>query len=152
MDLFISKYFNKIDKKGRVSLPSNFRNALPKSNKNEIILYKSIKTKSIEGCGVGRLKEISKRINNLDFFSEDYDDFSTSIFSEIVTTNVDKEGRFLIPEDLKLYAGIQTDAAFFGQGYFFQIWEPKKGLKNIEASRKRLLEEKKSLRLMLTQK
>ena len=152
MDLFISKYFNKIDKKGRVSLPSNFRNALPKNNKNEIILYKSIKTKSIEGCGVGRLKEISKRINNLDFFSEDYDDFSTSIFSEIVTTNVDKEGRFLIPEDLKLYAGIQTDAAFFGQGYFFQIWEPKKGLKNIEASRKRLLEEKKSLRLMLTQK
>ncbi len=152
MDLFISKYFNKIDKKGRVSLPSNFRNALPKNNKNEIILYKSIKTKSIEGCGVGRLKEISKRINNLDFFSEDYDDFSTSIFSEIITTNVDKEGRFLIPEDLKLYAGIQTDAAFFGQGYFFQIWEPKKGLKNIEASRKRLLEEKKSLRLMLTQK
>ena len=152
MDLFISKYFNKIDKKGRVSLPSNFRNALPKNNKNEIILYKSIKTKSIEGCGVGRLKEISKRINNLDFFSEDYDDFSTSIFSEIVTTNVDKEGRFLIPEDLKLYAGIKKDAAFFGQGYFFQIWEPKKGLKNIQTSRKRLLEEKKSLRLMLTQK
>tara|TARA_B100000674_G_C37292958_1_gene668565 strand:+ start:34 stop:492 length:459 start_codon:yes stop_codon:yes gene_type:complete len=152
MDLFISKYFNKIDKKGRVSLPSNFRNALPKNNKNEIILYKSIKTKSIEGCGVERLKEISKRINNLDFFSEDYDDFSTSIFSEIVTTNVDKEGRFLIPEDLKLYAGIDTDAAFFGQGYFFQIWEPKEGLKNIKASRKRLLEEKKSLRLMLTQK
>tara|TARA_Y100000768_G_C23890013_1_gene639633 strand:- start:649 stop:1107 length:459 start_codon:yes stop_codon:yes gene_type:complete len=152
MDLFISKYFNKIDKKGRVSLPSNFRNALPKNNKNEIILYKSIKTKSIEGCGIGRLKEISKRINNLDFFSEDYDDFSTSIFSEIVTTNVDKEGRFLIPEDLKLYAGIKKDAAFFGQGYFFQIWEPKKGLKNIQTSRKRLLEEKKSLRLMLTQK
>ena len=42
-------------------------------------------------------------------------------FSEIVTTNVDKEGRFLIPEELKLYAGIKTEAAFFGQGHFFQI-------------------------------
>ena len=81
MDLFVSKYINKIDKKGRVSLPSSFRNVLPKANRNEIILYKSIKTPSIEGCGVGRLKEIAKRINNLDFFSEDYDDFSTSIFS-----------------------------------------------------------------------
>ena len=151
MDLFISKYFNKIDKKGRVSLPSNFRNALPKNNKNEIILYKSIKTKSIEGCGVERLKEISKRINNLDFFSEDYDDFSSSIFSEIVTTNIDKEGRFLIPEELKSYAGLKTEAAFFGQGHFFQIWEPKEGLKNTEVSRKRLLKEKKSLRMMLTQ-
>ena len=151
MDLFVSKYINKIDKKGRVSLPSSFRNVLPKTNRNEIILYKSIKTPSIEGCGVERLKEISKRINNLDFFSEDYDDFSTSIFSEIITTNIDKEGRFLIPEELKLYAGIKTAAAFFGQGHYFQIWEPKKGLKNTEDSRRRLLNEKKSLRMMLTQ-
>ena len=69
MDLFVSKFFNKIDKKGRISLPSSFRNVLPKSNRNEIILYKSIKSPSIEGCGVGRLKEIAKRINHLDFFS-----------------------------------------------------------------------------------
>tara|TARA_Y100000768_G_C23801726_1_gene597535 strand:- start:265 stop:720 length:456 start_codon:yes stop_codon:yes gene_type:complete len=151
MDLFVSKYFNKIDKKGRVSLPSNFRNVLPKNNRNEIILYKSIKSSSIEGCGVGRLNEIAKRINDLDFFSEDYDDFSTSIFSEIITTNIDKEGRFVIPEDLKKYANIKTEAAFFGQGHFFQIWEPKLGLKNTAASRKRLLEQKKSLRIMLTQ-
>ena len=151
MDLFVSKYFNKIDKKGRVSLPSSFRNILPKVNKNEIILYKSIKTPSIEGCGVGRLNEIAKRINNLDFFSEDYDDFSSSIFSEIIYTNIDKEGRFLIPEELKEYAKIKNEAAFFGQGHFFQIWEPGIGLSNIESSRKRLLREKKSLRTILTQ-
>ena len=151
MDLFVSRFFNKIDKKGRVSLPSNFRNVLPKTNSNEIILYKSIKTPSIEGCGAGRLKEIAKRINNLDFFSEDYDDFSSSIFSEIVPTNIDKEGRFLIPEELKKYANIKNEAAFFGQGFFFQIWEPKNGLKNAQISRQRLLKEKKTLRVMLTQ-
>tara|TARA_A200000113_G_scaffold198430_1_gene190540 strand:+ start:163 stop:624 length:462 start_codon:yes stop_codon:yes gene_type:complete len=151
MDLFVSKYFNKIDKKGRVSLPSSFRNALPKANRNEIILYKSIKSSSIEGCGIGRLKEIAKRINSLDFFSEDYDDFSTSIFSEIVTTSIDKEGRFLIPEELKIYADLKTEAAFFGQGHFFQIWEPKQGLQNTEIAKRRLLKEKKSLRMILTQ-
>ena len=152
MDLFISKYFNKIDKKGRVSLPSSFRNALPKSNKNEIILYKSIKTPSIEGCGIGRLKEIATRINNLDFFSDDHDDFSASIFSEIISINLDKEGRFLIPEELKNYANIKTEAAFFGQGHFFQIWETNNGLRNIEKSRTRLLKEKKSLRMILVDK
>ncbi len=152
MDLFVSKYFNKIDKKGRVSLPSSFRNVLPRTNRNEIILYKSIKTPSIEGCGVGRLKEIAKRINNLDFFSEDYDDFSTSIFSEIITTKIDKEGRFLIPDDLKEYAKINKEAAFYGQGYFFQIWDPKNGNINSKIRRKRLLNEKKSLRMILTQK
>ena len=152
MDLFISKYFNKVDKKGRVSLPSSFRNALPKSNKNEIILYKSIKTRSIEGCGIGRLKEIAKRINNLDFFSDDHDDFSSSIFSEIISINLDKEGRFLIPDELKNYANIKTEAAFFGQGNFFQIWETNNGLRNIEKSRTRLLKEKKSLRMILVDK
>ena len=152
MDLFISKYFNKVDKKGRVSLPSSFRNTLPKSNKNEIILYKSIKTPSIEGCGTGRLKEIAKRINNLDFFSDDHDDFSASIFSEIISINLDKEGRFLIPEELKNYANIKTEAAFFGQGHFFQIWETNNGLRNIEKSRTRLLKEKKSLRMILVDK
>ena len=152
MDLFISKYFNKVDKKGRVSLPSSFRNALPKSNKNEIILYKSIKTPSIEGCGIGRLEEIAKRINNLDFFSDDHDDFSASIFSEIISINLDKEGRFLIPEELKNYANIKTEAAFFGQGHFFQIWETNNGLRNIEKSRTRLLKEKKSLRMILVEK
>ena len=152
MDLFVSKYFNKVDKKGRVSLPSSFRNALPKSNKNEIILYKSIKTPSIEGCGIGRLEEIAKRINNLDFFSDDHDDFSTSIFSEIISINLDKEGRFLIPDELKNYANIKTEAAFFGQGHFFQIWETNNGLRNIEKSRTRLLKEKKSLRMILVDK
>ena len=151
MDLFVSKFINKIDKKGRVSLPSSFRNVLPKANRNEIILYKSIKTPSIEGCGVGRLKEIAKRINNLDFFSEDYDDFSSSIFSEIVTSNIDTEGRFLIPEDLKNYANLNNEAAFFGQGFFFQIWNPKSGLNNLNISRKRLLNKKKSLRQILTE-
>ena len=152
MDLFVSKFINKIDKKGRVSLPSNFRNVLPKNNKNEIILYKSLKSKSIEGCGVGRLNEIAKRINDLDFFSEDYDDFSTSIFSEIISTSIDKEGRFLLPEELKKFANIKNEAAFFGQGYFFQIWDPKIGLNNIQISRKRLLDQKKSLRMILTKK
>ena len=72
------------------------------------------------------------------------------IYGDFGSTS-DKEGRFLIPEELKLYAGIKTEAAFFGQGHYFQIWEPKKGLKNTEVSRGRLLKEKKSLRMMLTQ-
>ena len=78
--------------------------------------------------------------------------FSASIFSEIISINLDKEGRFLIPEELKNYANIKTEAAFFGQGHFFQIWETNNGLRNIEKSRTRLLKEKKSLRMILVDK
>ena len=60
MKLFVSHFVNKIDKKGRISFPSLFRNALPKTNKNEIILYKSLKHNSVEGCSVQRIEEIAK--------------------------------------------------------------------------------------------
>ena len=66
MDLFVSLFVNKIDKKGRVSLPSIFRNVLPKKSKNEIILFKSLKFKSIEGCSSERINKIANKIDELD--------------------------------------------------------------------------------------
>ena len=150
MELFVSHFVNKIDKKGRISFPSLFRNALPKTNKNEIILYKSLKHNSIEGCSVQRINEIAKRINSLDFFSEDQEDFSTSIFSEIIPTNLDKEGRFLIPEKLKTFANIKDEVAFIGQGYYFQIVNPNVALDLQNKSRMRLNLNKKTLGKILT--
>ena len=61
MDLFVSKYGNKIDKREEF-LSHLTGNILPKANRNEIILYKSIKISFLEGCGVGRLKEIAKEL------------------------------------------------------------------------------------------
>ena len=145
MELFVSTFVNKIDKKGRVSLPSIFRSALPKDHKNEIILLKSLRNQAIEGLSVIRVKEIASRINNLDFFSEEHEDFATSIFSEMLPTNLDKEGRFLIPEKLKDFANIKNEVTFIGQGYFFQIVNPKVAINLQNKSRTRLNLNKKTL-------
>ena len=145
MNLFLSQYINKIDKKGRVSLPSAFRNVLPNENKNELILFKSLKFFAIDGCSYERINKISERIDKLDIFSDDQDDFSTSVFSEIVPTNIDKEGRFLIPEFLKKYSNIVDEVKFIGQGNYFQIWEPKAVLEHQKKSRERLIKGKKTL-------
>ena len=150
MNLFLSQFINKIDKKGRVTLPSIFRNVLPKTSKNEIILFKSLKFKSIEGCSVDRIKRIANRIDELDIFSDDQEDFSTSIFSEIIPTKVDKEGRFLIPENLKKYSNILEEVTFIGQGHYFQIWEPNAAIERQKKSRERLVKEKRTLGSILT--
>ena len=149
MDLFVSTFINKIDKKGRVSLPSLFRNSLPKNHKNEIILLKSLKNKGIEGLSVIRVKEIASRINNLDFFSEEHDDFTTSIFSEMLPTNLDSEGRFLLPEKLKDFADIKNEVTFIGQGHFFQIVNPDTAVDLQNNSRARLNLNKKTLAKIL---
>lgn len=151
MDLFVSSFLNKVDKKGRISFPSLFRNALPNSYRNEIILYKSLKHNSIEGCNADRIREIAKQVNNLDLFSDDQDDFATSIFSEIVPTNIDKEGRFLLPDNLKEHANISDSATFIGQGYFFQIWEPSAAKEKQRNSRIRLINENKTLSSIISE-
>ena len=145
MDLFVSTFVNKIDKKGRVSLPSIFRGALPKNHRNEIILLKSLRKKTIEGLSVLRVNEIASRINNLDFFSDEHEDFTTSIFSEMLLTNIDKEGRFLIPDKLKEFANIKNEVTFVGQGYYFQIVNPKFAIDLQDKSRTRLNLNKKTL-------
>tara|TARA_B100001250_G_C19591044_1_gene696326 strand:+ start:131 stop:595 length:465 start_codon:yes stop_codon:yes gene_type:complete len=145
MELFVSTFVNKIDKKGRVSLPSIFRSALPKDYKNEIILVKSLRNKAVEGLSVIRVKEIAQRINNLDYFSDEHDDFTTSIFSEMIPTNLDKEGRFLLPEKLKDFANIKEEVTFIGQGHFFQIVNPKIAIDLKHKSRTRLNLNKKTL-------
>ena len=145
MNLFVSTFVNKIDKKGRVSLPSIFRSALPKDHKNEIILSKSLRNNVIDGLSVQRVHEIAKRINNLDFFSEEHEDFSTSIFSEMIPTNLDREGRFLLPEKFKKFADIKDEVTFIGQGYYFQIVNPLVAIELQKKSRTRLNLSKKTL-------
>ncbi len=145
MNLFVSTFVNKIDKKGRVSLPSIFRSALPNDYKNEIILSKSLRNNVIDGLSVQRVHEIAKRINNLDFFSEEHEDFSTSIFSEMIPTNLDREGRFLLPEKFKNFADIKDEVAFIGQGYYFQIVNPLVAIDLQKKSRTRLNLSKKTL-------
>ena len=86
MNLFVSKFINKIDKKGRISLPSIFRGALPKDHKNEI----------------------------------------------------------------KIFANIKDEAAFIGQGYYFQIVNPSLALDLQNKSRMRLNLNKKTLGKILT--
>ena len=152
MNLFVSQFVNKIDKKGRVSLPSQFRNILPKKSNNEIILFKSLKFKSIEGCSSERIDKIADKIEELDIFSDDQDDFSTSIFSEAVPTNLDNEGRFLIPEFLKEYSNLKDEVTFIGQGHYFQIWEPKAILERQKKSRDRLIAQKKTLGSIIVSK
>jgi len=97
-----------------------------------------------------RIHQISDRIDALDFFSEDQEDFSTSIFSEIIPTNIDKEGRIQIPEQLKKFSNIDKEVMYIGQGHYFQIWEPLAAIERQKKSRQRLIEKRKTLSSILT--
>ncbi|MFN5351148.1 MAG: division/cell wall cluster transcriptional repressor MraZ [Alphaproteobacteria bacterium] len=139
MALFLSTFENKIDKKGRVSVPASFRASIAKSpnseNFNGIIVYPSFVNESIEACGFDRIEQISKSIDNLDPYSEERDAFAATILGDSVQLSFDNEGRVIIPENLLKIANLEDTAIFVGKGQNFEIWHPSKYKSYIEKAR-----------------
>lgn len=121
--LFLSTYINKIDKKGRVSIPSSFR-ALLNETFPGVIIYESISNTCIEACSLERIKKLSEGIDELDPYSDERDAFSSVILGGSVKLSFDSEGRVLIPEELMKFAGLADKACFVGKGQTFEIWNP----------------------------
>ena len=122
--MFLSIYVNKLDKKGRVSVPANFRSYLSNLGYNGVICYPSFNNQSIEAWPQDRIEKISNSIDTLNPFEEKRDFFSTSILSESINLQFDGEGRISLTPKLLKHAKIKNSMVFVGQGKTFQIWEP----------------------------
>lgn len=125
MTLFLSTYINKVDRKGRVSVPAAFRSALIGSDGAAgLVLVRSNGYECLEGFGLSFMQDISARLDNFDLFSAEQDDLALSVFGDSVQLSLDGDGRVILPEMLIDYAGIDGEAAFVGLGRKFQIWNP----------------------------
>ena len=122
--MFLSTYENKLDKKGRVSVPASFRSYLSNMGYNGIVCFPSFNNQSIESWPQDRMEKISNAIDSLNPFEEKKDYFATSILSESINLQFDSEGRIQISPKLLKHAKIKNSMLFVGQGKTFQIWEP----------------------------
>ena len=122
--MFLSTYENKLDKKGRVSVPASFRSYLSNLGYNGVICYPSFNNQSIEVWPQDRIEKISNAIDTLNPFEEKRDFFATSILSESINLQFDSEGRISLTTKLLKHAKIKNSMLFVGQGKTFQIWEP----------------------------
>ena len=142
MSLFLSTFENKIDAKGRVSLPSSFREVLAENTKKSLVLYESSINPCIEGCSILRIEELSKKIDDLDPFSEQKDIFASIILGGSVKMDFDKDGRILLPKHLMNFANITTKAVFMGKGQTFEIWNKELLDNYLLEARKKFIESK----------
>ena len=122
--MFLSSYENKLDKKGRVSVPASFRSYLSSLGYNGVVCYSSFNNQSIEACSQDRIEKLSNTIDSLNPFEEKRDFFATSILSESISLQFDSEGRISLSSKLLKHAKIKNNMLFVGQGKTFQIWEP----------------------------
>ena len=122
--MFLSSYENKIDKKGRVSVPATFRSHLSSMGYNGFISYPSFNHAALEACSQDRIERLSQTIDSLNPFEEKRD-FATSILSESENLQFDTEGRVSLSKKLLNHANIKYNVLFVGLGKTFQIWSPK---------------------------
>ena len=122
--MFFSSYENKIDKKGRVSVPATFRSHFGSMGYNGFVSYPSFNHSALEACSQDRIEKLSNTIDSLNPFEEKRDFFATSILSECENLQFDTEGRISLSEKLLNHAKIKSNILFVGLGKTFQIWEP----------------------------
>ena len=116
----MSTYVNKVDRKGRVSVPATFRATL---NDQSIVAFPSLEYDALEATGIDTMEAISAGLDGIEQPAEQQG-FATLILARSQRLPFDPEGRIILPEKFAAHAHITETAAFVGLGSTFQIWEP----------------------------
>ena len=125
MTQFVGTHQNRLDAKGRVSIPAPFRNLLKNSDGiAALVLRPSHKHPCIEGWPPAMFEALAAPLQTFDLFSEEQEDLAAALYADAHQMESDKEGRITLPESLKEHAGLTEGVVFMGLGRTFQIWEP----------------------------
>lgn len=126
MERFLSTAVNRIDAKGRVSVPAPFRSVVQKRGYSELYALRQLDVPALDVGGPDLLDRYEARLALEDPFLQTADDISFFCHGDGAFLKIDQEGRITVTEFIREHTGITTDVAFVGRGIFFQIWEPER--------------------------
>lgn len=138
VDRFLSNAVNKIDSKGRVSVPALFRSVLQKRGLGELYALQAIDMAAIDAGGMDLLERYEARLAQDDPFLRSSDDMSFFCHGDGAFLKLDKDGRITVTDFIREHTGITDEVAFVGRGHFFQMWQPEKFHAYREEVRERL--------------
>lgn len=146
MAVFIDTFVNKIDRKGRVSVPATFRAVLAEQPFQGIVAFPSFQLNALQCAGMDWMQSLIESTRQVDLFSPEHDDLTAALFPDAKQLPFDGEGRIMLPEALCAHARLTESAAFAGRGRYFEIWEPQ-ALEAYKAeARKRAADKQRTLR------
>lgn len=123
-DRFLSTATNRIDSKGRVSVPAHFRSVVLKRGYQELYALKALDRPALDVGGLDLLDRYEERIAMEDPFLQAADDMSYFVHGDSDFLKLDQDGRITVTDFIRTHTGITTEVAFVGRGTFFQMWEP----------------------------
>jgi MraZ protein len=148
MAQFLGTHQNRLDAKGRVSIPAPFRAVLkaqgaaagsagaggqPRAQPGSaatagsgvpLVLRPSHQHRCIEAWPEPAFQALAQPLDRLSQFSDEHEDLAAAIYADAYPVETDKEGRIVLPDGLVAHAGLTDAVVFMGMGKTFQIWEP----------------------------
>jgi len=121
---FTGTHANRLDGKGRVSIPAEFRAAMKEAGVTKLLLRASHQFTCIEGRTPDAFARMAGATETLDAFSDEHADMTLLLYSGASTVAPDGDGRIVLSPELASYAGLGETAMFAGAGNRFEIWEP----------------------------
>lgn len=123
--VYFGEFRGKTDKQGRIVIPAKLRSLISTGRNSPVYLIKGL-----ENClfifSEKEWKNQSTKLKELPFTKGDPRTFTRLFFSGAFQSNVDKQGRILIPANLLEYAGINENIVIIGAGTRIELWDEDK--------------------------
>jgi len=132
MDRFVSTFTNKIDAKGRLSIPAPFRAVLDRDRYtgapgSGLYCYPSLDAPALDAGGERLAQKIDGLLGGLPDYSDERDELAVALYGEAQFIAIDADGRIVLPKELRARIGLAegvAEVAFVGLGDKFQLWSP----------------------------
>ena len=153
MDRFVSTFTNRLDAKGRVSVPAPFRAVLERQGAGNagvsacIYCYPALDAAALDAGGESLARTIDGLLEGLPDYSDERDELSVALYGDVQLLSLDGDGRIILPESLRSHAALDTQVTFVGLGPKFQIWAPERFEARRAQAREKVKEHRKLLGL-----
>jgi transcriptional regulator MraZ len=134
---------NRIDAKGRVSVPAQFRSIIQKAGHSELYALRSLHLPALDVGGPELLTRFDKRLEQEDPFAETADDMSFYLHADGGFLKLDGDGRITVTDFIREHTGVSVDVTFAGANTHFQMWHPDQFEAHRTKVRQRLAEKRR---------
>lgn len=119
--MFMSEYNHTVDAKGRLIIPSKFR---------EVLGEEFVVSKGMDGClfvyANDAWAEFEQKLTSLPLINKEARKFARFFLAGAAQVELDKQGRILLPASLREFAGLEKDVVLVGVGSRIEIWNKEK--------------------------
>ncbi|MBS3738847.1 division/cell wall cluster transcriptional repressor MraZ [Mesohalobacter halotolerans] len=120
---YIGTYECKIDAKGRLLVPSALKKQMHSHLEKGFVLKRSVFQKCLELYPMEEWNVLMEKINKLNRFKKQNNDFIRKFTAGVKVLEVDTNGRLLIPKDLKAFAGMSKNIVLSSAINIIEIWD-----------------------------